>query len=60
MTADHSESTSVSAHDERHYFDVEPRSGQIVMFRSREVWHSINEPSLPRWAVTLWVLADSS
>lgn len=40
------------------FVDVEPLAGRLVMFRSREVWHAVREPTRQRWALTLWVMAD--
>ena len=40
------------------FVDVEPLAGRLVMFRSREVWHAVREPTQQRWALTLWVMAD--
>lgn len=41
--------------------DIEPLLGRVVMFRSRAVWHGIQESKVARrWAVTLWVLAEDS
>lgn len=58
ISADHSESSSATAHDEGRSVDIEPLLGRIVVFRSRDVWHGINELASTRWALTLWVLAE--
>ncbi|CAJ1418388.1 unnamed protein product [Effrenium voratum] len=58
ISADHSESTTSSACDPETFVDIEPLLGRVVMFRSREAWHGIQESKTERWAVTLWLLAD--
>jgi len=58
--SDHSEGTTKTAADSERYMDIEPLLGRIVMFNSREVWHGIQELTYQRWAVTLWVLADTT
>ncbi|CAE8673932.1 unnamed protein product [Polarella glacialis] len=60
ISADHSESTSSMAHDAERNVDIPPLMGRVVMFRSRDVWHGIQELSYARWAVTLWLLADTT
>lgn len=60
ISADHSESTAATAHDPDRYVDVAPLLGRIVMFRSRDVWHGIQELTYARWAVTVWLLADTT
>jgi len=44
--------------DQGSYVDIEPLAGRLVLFRAREVWHAVLEPRKPRWAMTLWVMAE--
>lgn len=60
ITADHSESTSATTHEADRFVDIAPLLGRVVMFRSREVWHAIQGPAYARWAVQIWVLADTT
>eukprot|EP00746_Dinoflagellata_sp_MGD_P030866 gnl/MRDRNA2_/MRDRNA2_173297_c0_seq1.p1 gnl/MRDRNA2_/MRDRNA2_173297_c0~~gnl/MRDRNA2_/MRDRNA2_173297_c0_seq1.p1 ORF type:complete len:376 (-),score=72.17 gnl/MRDRNA2_/MRDRNA2_173297_c0_seq1:338-1315(-) len=40
------------------YADIVPMCGRLVVLQSREVWHAVRMPKKPRWALTLWVMAD--
>lgn len=60
IRADHSESTTSTTHIADRFVDVEPLLGRVVMFRSRDVWHGIQELFSDRWALTLWLLADTT
>lgn len=61
ISADHSESTAATAHEEEAYVDIPPVMGRIVAFRSRTVWHAIRPSRCSaRWALTLWLLADGA
>lgn len=52
------ERSGKTAADPDRFVDIAPLCGRIVMFRSREVWHSVREPREQRWALTLWVMAE--
>lgn len=60
ISADHSESTAATSHDADRFVDIAPVPGRVVMFRSKDVWHGIQEPTYARWAVTIWLLADTT
>lgn len=53
-----SQNGSRSEIDVDRFVDVEPLSGRVVVWRSREVYHAVREPKKQRWAMTLWVMAE--
>ena len=39
------------------FVDVQPSGGTLCIFRSDRVWHSVQPPRRPRFALTVWLLA---